>query len=582
MEKYTDEISIQMLISILKANNIRKVVASPGTTNITFVASIQNDSFFEIHSCVDERSACYLACGLAAESNEPVVLSCTGATASRNYPAGLTEAYYRKLPIIALTSTQYIGKIGNNVPQIIDRTNIMNDIAKISVQVPAVNSPESKWNANLQLNKAILEVKRNGFGPVHINIETNYSKNFDVIQLPKTRIIRRFEYFDELPDIKNNKIAIYVGAHKKWSKELEQQVDKFCENYNGVVICDHTSNYHGKYKIIPSVVVSQKDYNSKLKEIDLLIYIGDISGAYFDIKPNDSWRVNPDGEIRDYFKNLTNVFQMREEDFFKMYNLKAKGNDIIKNDYYNEWINEIAKFKDKLNNIELPFSNPWISSQLINKIPDKSTIHLAILNTLRSWNFFETDKHFDVYCNTGGFGIDGIVSTMVGASLNDKNKNIYGIVGDLAFFYDLNSLCNREIGKNLRIILINNGCGTEFHNYNHMAGSFDYDFAGKFIAADGHNGCKSTELVKHYSTDLGFKYLTASNKTDFNKVINEFVNEDSDKSIIFEIFTNSKDESQAVYDINHLDKSLKSVVKNTIKKTVGPKGIKTIKKIIKK
>ena len=78
---YTDEKNVQILIALLKANGIRKIVASPGAKNITFVGSLQNDPFFEMYSVVDERSAAYMACGLAAESGEPVVLSCTGATA---------------------------------------------------------------------------------------------------------------------------------------------------------------------------------------------------------------------------------------------------------------------------------------------------------------------------------------------------------------------------------------------------------------------------------------------------------------------------------------------------------------------
>lgn len=103
MEKYyTSERNAQIVIALLKANNIRKIIVSPGATNITFVASIQQDPYFEIYSSVDERSAAYMACGLAAESGEPVVLSCTGATASRNYLPGLTEAFYRKLPVLAI------------------------------------------------------------------------------------------------------------------------------------------------------------------------------------------------------------------------------------------------------------------------------------------------------------------------------------------------------------------------------------------------------------------------------------------------------------------------------------------------
>ena len=108
---YSNERNVQILISLLKQFGIKRVVASPGSTNVTFVGSLQQDPFFEMYSCVDERSAAYMACGLAAETQEPVVLSCTGATASRNYFPALTEAYYRKLQILAVTSTQDESKI---------------------------------------------------------------------------------------------------------------------------------------------------------------------------------------------------------------------------------------------------------------------------------------------------------------------------------------------------------------------------------------------------------------------------------------------------------------------------------------
>ena len=122
---YTVERSQQIVISLLKQYGIRKIITSPGATNITFVASVQHDSWFELYSSVDERSAAYMACGMAAESGEPVVLTCTGATASRNYVPGLTEAYYRKLPVLAITATQDERRIGHLLPQGLRPTSLM-------------------------------------------------------------------------------------------------------------------------------------------------------------------------------------------------------------------------------------------------------------------------------------------------------------------------------------------------------------------------------------------------------------------------------------------------------------------------
>ena len=93
---YSPEKHVQILVALLKEYGIKNIIASPGATNVSFVASLQYDPYFSIVSAPDERSAAYMACGMAEETGEPVVITCTGATSSRNYMPGLTEAYYRK------------------------------------------------------------------------------------------------------------------------------------------------------------------------------------------------------------------------------------------------------------------------------------------------------------------------------------------------------------------------------------------------------------------------------------------------------------------------------------------------------
>ena len=161
---YTDEKSTQILIALLKAHGIRKVVANPGTTNISFVGSIQNDPWFQVYSGVDERHSAYLACGMAAESGEPVVLSCTGATASRNYLPAMTEAYYRKLPLLVVTSSQPDSHRGHLWAQMIDRRSPPNDTIRYSTQINIVNSEDDAKICELEINTAISELWRGGGG----------------------------------------------------------------------------------------------------------------------------------------------------------------------------------------------------------------------------------------------------------------------------------------------------------------------------------------------------------------------------------------------------------------------------------
>ncbi|MCC8192294.1 MAG: 2-succinyl-5-enolpyruvyl-6-hydroxy-3-cyclohexene-1-carboxylate synthase [Ruminococcus sp.] len=570
---YSSERNVQILVSLMKAHGVRKIVASPGTTNICFVASVQHDPWFEIFSSADERSAAYIACGLAAESGEPVALSCTGATASRNYLPGLTEAYYRKLPVLAITSSQPVVRIGHYSPQMIDRTNIQNDVANLSVRLLNISNKEDEWACEIAANRALLELRRHGGGPVHINLETEYNFDFSVKELPPVRVINRVTERDALPPVTNGKVGIFVGAHTKWSQKLTEAVDRFCAVYEAVVLCDHTSNYKGKFRVLASLVCSQKQYSSPCNKFDLIIHIGEVSGAYMSFQAKEVWRVSPDGEIRDTYRKLRYVFEMEEEYFFEKYADVADTCD-SGHSFLQEWVQEDEKIRSNMS--ELPFSNIWIAQQTAANLPENSVLHLGILNTLRRWNFFEVPESVLGYSNTGGFGIDGDVSSLIGASLAKPDQLYFGIVGDLAFFYDLNSIGNRHIGKNLRIMLINNGRGTEFRNYSNSAAKFGDD-ADLYMAAAGHYGNKSHDLIRHYAEDQGYEYLTASNKKEYMQVVGRFTTQEiTDQPMLLEVFTDSKDESDALYAIQHLQSSTseeaKQFVKNIMSSSKKVKG----------
>ncbi len=570
----TTERNNQIVIELLKHHNIKKVVASPGGTNVSFMASIQDDPFFEIYSSVDERSAAYIACGLSVESGDPVVLSCTGATAARNYFPGLTEAYYNKIPILAITSTMPIERIGHNFPQLTDRTNISNDIVKKSFHIPLIKDEEDEWACTVRANEAMLELKHNGNGPVHLNVETSFGE-FTEKEIKPVKYIDRITRNEKIPSITKSKVGIFIGNHTKMSEELTNQIDHFCEKYNGIVLGDHTSNYKGKYFVPTSLVTNQKYCHLECCRVPLLIHLGNISGAYLNIQPEEVWRVNEDGKICDSFKKLRYVFEMTEKEFFEQLNKQKSKKE--NTSYYKEWKENYTRLENKIP--DLPYSNLWIAKTLSKELPKGSVLHLGILNSLRSWNFFAVDNSINVYSNTGGFGIDGCVSTLLGASLVNKDKLYFGVVGDLAFFYDLNSLGNRHFGNNIRLMIINNGMGQEFKNFGNRTTQFN-NKTNTFIAAAGHFGNKSENLVKNFAENLGFTYITAKNKEEFERAKQTFLSEKINKSVIFEVFTDTDDETEALKKVISLEKSGKEITKDIIKKTIGLKQVKKIKNII--
>jgi 2-succinyl-5-enolpyruvyl-6-hydroxy-3-cyclohexene-1-carboxylate synthase len=575
---YSSEKQALIVLSLLKQHGVRRVIASPGTTNCALVWSMQHDGGFEMYSCVDERSAAYMACGMAAESGEPVAISCTGATASRNYLPGLTEAFYRKLPVLAITSTQSTAKVGQLVAQVIDRSSRQADVVRVSVNLPIVKDDEDVWECEIKVNKAILELRRQGGGPAHINLPTTYSRTYDVESLPVYRAIHRVAAADPHPPLPDGPIAVFIGSHQPWGGDDLAALEAFCERTGAIIVCDHTSGYQGRYRVLGALIAGQLNRDAAVPRPRLLIHVGEMTGDYYGsgIGSKEVWRVSPDGEIRDPFKQLTHVFEEAEVAFFRRYaqQHRAASTDML------------LAFTVKQQSLQqaipsLPFSNVWLASSLASKIPANSVVHFGILNSLRSWNFFSLPPSVTSFSNVGGFGIDGALSTVLGAALCNPLKLYYCILGDLAFFYDMNALGNRHLPPNLRIILVNNGKGTEFRQFGHHAAEFGDD-ADVFVSAGGHFGDKSPVLVKSYCEALGFEYHSAGDKESveraspriFDPVVGTMPR-------LLEVFTNSDSESNALETIVRLDDDLKSKAKAAIRQLLGDRSVEVLRRIVK-
>lgn len=596
MPRYTDERNAQILIALLKEYGIRKVILSPGTTNIPMSGSIQSDPYFETYSAYDERSAAYMACGLANESGEPVVLSCTGATASRNYLPGLTEAYYRKLPVLAVTSMNSTRNIGNLMEQTLDRSRIQHDVARYSVNLNPVSNDEDAAYAELLANRALSELTRNGGGPVHIQLITNYAATFNTTVLPTVHKIDRLTLEDQWPQLDaKRKIAVVLGAERRYTPEQEAALDAFVDGANAIVVTNNVSGYHGKYAVQAALACQQlstgNPMHAKLQP-DLIIHVGEQTSSYeimqfFDDNPKEVWRVSPDGEFRKRFKRLDKVFECTALFFFKYY----AGAIVPHHDYLESWRSYDQVVRAKFP--ELPFSNLWVGSVMAGHFPKQSVVHFGILNSARSWNNYVLDSSIETTSNVGGFGIDGDLSTLVGASLAHPDKMHFIVLGDLAFFYDMNVLGNRYLGKNVRILLINNNVGAEFKVSTHIGSQFG-EHTDDFVAAGRHNidhfeshldrgkPGNGPSPAQAWAEALGLQYLCASNKDEFNAVYDTFLSPDENRPIMFECFTTAADEDAAHEAVLRIDvnRTFKSEAKQALKKLLPADAIRQIKKVI--
>ena len=152
----------------------------------------------------------------------------------------------------------------------------------------------------------------------------------------------------------------------------------------------------------------------------------------------------------------------------------------------------------------------------------------------------------------------------------------FHVTGDLAYFYDMNALGNRHLGKNIRILLVNNGKGVIFRKPGNM-GSIFKDEADDYMAAAGHFGNQSPNLVKNYSENLGFKYLSATTKEEFINNTETFTNpEITEEPILFEVFVTTENEILG----DNIKKSKHKGLKNAVKDVIGDEIYASIRDFI--
>ena len=146
------------------------------------------------------------------------------------------------------------------------------------------------------------------------------------------------------------------------------------------------------------------------------------------------------------------------------------------------------------------------------------------------------------------------------------------VIGDLAFFYDMNVLSVRHIKSNVRILLINNNGGIEFKL--HGENKKDQD---RFIAAANYHGS-----AKGWAETCGFEYIYAHNMKEFIEQSDKFLS-NSEKPILFEAFVTDEDESDAYQTLvrENKPKNAKDTLKGALKSVLGDKAFKILKDTIK-
>lgn len=587
---YTELKSYQIIIALLKEYGIKHCVLSAGSRNVPFVHSIEEDPYFKCYSVVDERSAGYFALGLAQELNEPVVISCTSSTATCNYWPPVAEAYYQGVPIVVLTSDRDPQMLGQWEDQMIDQVGMYDRHVRKSVNLPIINNSDDELYCQRLMNEALLELNHHGTGPVHINVPMkSYNNSFNVKKLPSVIKIDRIciedsedKWLSKIEKLKNaQRILVTCGQNSYVSDELKKSIKEFFNSFNSAISVEYMSNIEFEEGLNLNIGMDSRYVTpKKVKELlpDIVISFG--GNIFSGIKEEfrkfkgsfEHWLIQEDGRVVDMYKSLTTIFECTPEYFFNYFVTRSHQSKNNK-----EYYDLLKGYVDSVEFPEFPYSHVYAIKEVVEKIPTDSILHLSINNSIRIVNFFKLNPNIKTYANIGTHGIDGCLSSFLGQAAA-SNKESFLVIGDLAFFYDMNAMRLRHINNNVHILMINNEGGSEFY-FNRM---------WKNDASDLHTTARHHTKAEGWVRQNNFRYLSAYDKESLEKALKEFMRTDLDKPVFLEVFTEMKNDSKVIYDFFDLSRprDIQSEAirksKELIKSTIGQERAQKIAGFLKK
>ena len=495
----------QRIVSHFSALGIECAFISPGSRNSPLTQALLNDTNIKSYSVVDERSSVYVALGKIKSDGlkRPVLIVTTSGTAVANLFPGIVEAYMSKIPIIIITADRPKRLIGTGANQTIYQNKIFGKYAKffdVSTYIKNLNDQIGNFI------KEIYSVTMNGDSqdllssptPVHLNIpfdepliQEDYSDNLFISEKTIKKDYNRIDSYTATLEIENFSKMIIVCTDI-----CDIKIIKAAEDLHIPIFMECRSLRFGRKSknIISSYETILQNYNIKP---DIILRFGSrpISRTL-----NNFIDKNKTYLIQGYYEKGHNKSSwVSFDEVFKKLNKSKKNIDKI--------------FFDKIINMQKIIENEIISffksskchegyiiNNIVSILPQNSNLMIGNSSPIRDLDAFtfNLDKKINVYSNRGASGIDGLISTAIGMSIDKKSFNAL-IIGDVSFYYDLTALnIAKNIPINLIIFIINNNGG-------HI-----------FDRLDGLKTQKKSNYKKYWLTPVNLDIKSAAKTFDCN------------------------------------------------------------------
>ena len=497
---------------------VRHAVFSPGSRSTTMAMLFKEHEGFETYMNIDERSASFMALGIAKAHKEPTVLVCTSGSAVAHYLPAILEAQYTGIPLVVLSADRPHTLLHVGAPQTVDQHKIFGTAVNYFEELAVPQESHYYTYPRQVARKAYMKAMDTKKGPVHINVplfeplvpelsrnhfeagrssfkvvKPNYSSVFGCDNRNNLTHINNAidiahgnDGTNEINDLLKRYERILILAGPQIDIDEAETIRSFGEALQAPILADPLSNVRGcsTSKVVIStydaLLAGQALWN-ELKP-DCVIQFGQIVVSkrvqqmiaswtdveYIEVNPTmDS--MNPTGKTTMHMQASIDVFT----------HLHGKNNS--SDTYLNIWRRLDQAGKKQLSTaIDEPhcFEGRTIR-ELQKQIPEDGQIFVANSMTIRDFDYFwfSGESKAVLYGNRGVNGIDGTISTALGLAANGKPT--YLVTGDLSLFHDLNGLAVAKTHNLNLIIILHNNDGGGIFEYLPQKGTkhFDYLFS---------------------------------------------------------------------------------------------------------
>lgn len=550
-----------LLIAALATSGLRHVCIAPGSRSTPLTLAFNAHPDIEVHLHLDERSAGFMALGLALKTGRPVALVCTSGTAAANFYPAIIEAHMSQVPLVVLTADRPPELRHSGANQTIDQVKLFGDhvLWAVDLDVPTAAMPEVAWRNIATISSRAYQTA-NGLrkGPVHLNVPFRKPLEPQGV-LSAESLVKSTVNSGLLPQDS----ALLMPSRS----QIELLVDLINRHDRGLIVCGpncpdgefpsaaaqlaRTSGYpiaadplsglrFGPWVENTPIMSSYETFLAGGRQPDaeppeIVIRFGAVPTSkwlnqYLDaISPKVRLHVRASGVWADDSHRITDFWQVDETALCQFVSSLVQRTDLRPQTTEGSFNLSHTPFDASKAKLLQDDMNSWgvidsflpeanfdaaVVYRVFEHLPEDSNLMIGNSLPIRHVDQFArpSTKRLNLFGNRGASGIDGIVSTAVGIAKADPERLTALLIGDVSFFHDQNGLLPARDLPNFKIILLNNNSGSIFRRL--PISNLDPPFTALFLTPHDLDFQPIIEMhqISYYQTADMTSFLSAIQK----------------------------------------------------------------------